>query len=82
MATITNLGVGFAGLGDLYDQLETAEKTKLTTITTQQNTYNAQLSAYGKLQSAMTSLQTATAALAKAATWNSTSVSSTNTAFT
>lgn len=82
MATITNLGIGSAGLGDLYNQLETAERTKLTTITAQQTTYNAQLSAYGKLQSAMTSLQTATAALAKTATWNSTSVSSTNTAFT
>jgi flagellar hook-associated protein 2 len=82
MATITNLGIGSAGLGDLYNQLDTAERTKLTTITSQQTTYNAQLSAYGKLQSAMTNLQTATAALAKPATWNSTSVSSTNTAFT
>ncbi|WP_024550593.1 flagellar filament capping protein FliD [Siccibacter turicensis] len=81
MATISNLGIGSAGLGDLYDQLETAERTKLTTITTQQSTYNAQLSAYGKLQSAMTSLQTATATLGKTATWNSTAVSSTNTAF-
>ena len=68
MATISNLGIGSAGLGDLYNQLEAAEKTKLTTITSQQSTYNAQLSAYGKLQSAMTSLQTATAALGKATT--------------
>ena len=82
MATISNLGIGSAGLGDLYNQLDAAERTKLTTITSQQSTYNAQLSAYGKLQSAMTSLQTATAALGKATTWNSTSVSSTNTAFT
>ncbi|WP_447858440.1 flagellar filament capping protein FliD [Enterobacter ludwigii] len=81
MATISNLGIGSAGLGDLYNQLDTAERTKLKTITSQQSTYNAQLSAYGKLQSAMTSLQTATAALGKATTWNSTSVSSTNTAF-
>lgn len=81
MATITNLGIGSAGLGDLYTQLETAERGKLTTITSQQSTYNAQLSAYGKLQSAMTNLQTATATLGKLATWNSTSVSSTNTAF-
>ncbi len=77
MATISNLGIGSAGLGDLYNQLDAAERTKLTTITSQQSTYNAQLSAYGKLQSAMTSLQTATAALGKATTWNSTSVSST-----
>ena len=82
MATISNLGIGSAGLGDLYNQLDAAERTKLTTITTQQSTYNAQLSAYGKLQSAMTSLQTATAALGKSTTWNSTAVSSTNTAFT
>ncbi|WP_336242881.1 flagellar filament capping protein FliD [Enterobacter cloacae] len=82
MATISNLGIGSAGLGDLYNQLDAAERTKLKTITSQQSTYNAQLSAYGKLQSAMTSLQTATAALGKASTWNSTSVSSTNTAFT
>ena len=82
MATISNLGIGSAGLGELYNQLDAAERTKLTTITTQQSTYNAQLSAYGKLQSAMTSLQTATAALGKATTWNSTAVSSTNTAFT
>ncbi|WP_436876673.1 flagellar filament capping protein FliD [Siccibacter turicensis] len=81
MATISNLGIGSAGLGNLYDQLEAAERTKLTTITTQQTNYNAQLSAYGKLQSAMTNLQTATAALGKTATWNSTAVSSTNTAF-
>ncbi|CAM6700033.1 Flagellar hook-associated protein 2 [Leclercia adecarboxylata] len=82
MATISNLGIGSAGLGELYNQLEAAEKTKLTTITSQQSTYNAQLSAYGKLQSAMTTLQTATATLGKTATWNSTSISSTNTAFT
>ncbi|MGX5029432.1 flagellar filament capping protein FliD [Enterobacter asburiae] len=82
MATISNLGIGSAGLGDLYNQLDAAERTKLKTITSQQSTYNAQLSAYGKLQSAMTSLQTATAALGKATTWNSTAVSSTNTAFT
>ncbi|MDV5241829.1 flagellar filament capping protein FliD [Leclercia adecarboxylata] len=81
MATITNLGIGSAGLGDLYDQLETVERSKLTTITTQQDSYNAQLSAYGQLQSSMSALQTATAALSKTETWSSTSVSSTNTAF-
>ena len=69
-----------AGL-ELYNQLK-RQKTRLTTIASQQSTANAQLSAYGKLQSAMTSLQTATAALGKATTWNSTSVGSTNTAFT
>jgi flagellar hook-associated protein 2 len=82
MATISNLGVGSnLNLADLYDQLEAAEKGKLTAITSQQTTYNAQLSAYGKLQSSLQSLETATAALAKAGTYNSTTVSSTNTAF-
>lgn len=82
MATISNLGVGSnLDLTTLYNQLETAERTKLTAITTQQTTYNAQLSAYGKLQSALTNLQTATAALGKTATWNSTTVGSTNTSF-
>jgi flagellar hook-associated protein 2 len=82
MATISNLGVGSnLNLADLYDQLESAEKGKLTAITNQQSTYNAQLSAYGKLQSSLQNLETATAALAKSSTYNSTSVSSTNTAF-
>lgn len=82
MATISNLGVGSnLNLADLYDQLETAERSKLTAITSQKSTYNAQLSAYGKLQSSLQNLETATAALGKASTYNSTSVSSTNTAF-
>lgn len=82
MATISNLGVGSnLNLADLYDQLETAEKSKLTAISSQQTTYNAQLSAYGKLQSALQNLETASAALAKSSAFTSTSVSSTNTAF-
>lgn len=82
MASISNLGVGSGlDLTTLYNNLEAAENTKLTTITNQKTTYTAQLSAYGKLQSALTSLQTATAALGKAATWNSTTVNSTNTSF-
>ncbi|MEN3753937.1 flagellar filament capping protein FliD [Mangrovibacter yixingensis] len=82
MATISNLGVGSGlDLSTLYDNLQTAEETKLTTITDQQTKYQSQLSAYGKIQSALTTLQTATTALATSTTWNSTSVSSTNTAF-
>ena len=81
--TISNLGVGSGlDLSTLYTSLETAEQSKLTTITTQQSSYNSQLSAYGKLQSSLTSLQTATAALTKTTAFNSTTVSSTNTAFT
>ena len=84
MATVdlSNLGVGSGlPLATLYNNLETAENTKLTAITNQKTTYTAQLSAYGKLQSALTNLQTATTALGKAATWNATSITSTNTAF-
>jgi len=59
MASISNLGVGSGlDLTTLYNNLEAAENTKLTTITNQKTTYTAQLSAYGKLQSALTSLQT------------------------
>lgn len=83
MATVdlSNLGVGSGlPLANLYNSLETVENNKLTAITKQKTTYSAQLSAYGKLQSALTNLQTATAALGKAATWNATSVTSSNTA--
>jgi len=81
MATISNLGVGMPGLSDLYDKLQAAEETKLTAIATQKTKYDAQITGYGKLQSALTNLQTAAAKLAKTDTWNSTSVTSTNTAF-
>ncbi len=81
MAAISNLGVGMPGLSDLYDKLQAAEETKLTAIATQKTKYDAQITGYGKLQSALTTLQTAAAKLAKTDTWNSTSVSSTNTAF-
>ncbi len=82
-ATISSLGVGSGlDLQTLYTNLENAEKTKLTTITNQQTSYNAQLSAFSKLQSAMQTLNTATAALSKTDTWNATAVGSTNNSFT
>lgn len=82
MASISSLGVGTTlQLDTLYTNLETAENSKLTTITKQQTSYNSQLTAYSKLQSSMTALQTATAALAKASTFSASSVTSTNTAF-
>lgn len=81
MATISNLGVGMPGLSDLYDKLQAAEETKLTAIAQQKTNYDAQITGYGKLQSSLTNLQTAAAKLANADTWNSTTVSSTNTAF-
>lgn len=83
MASISSLGAGTSlQLDTLYTQLETAENSKLTVITTQQTTYNNQLTAYGKLQSSLSALETATAALGKTSTFGATSVSSTNTAFT
>ncbi|MDI9800374.1 flagellar filament capping protein FliD [Citrobacter koseri] len=82
-STISGLGVGSGlDLTTLYNNLETAERSKLTSITSQQSSYNAQLSAFSKLQSALQNLQTATAALAKTDTWNAASVSSTNASFT
>lgn len=82
MATISNLGVGSnLDLASLYDQLETAERGKLTAIANQETNYQAQLSAYGKIKSSLQNLETATAALAKTSTYSSTSVSSTNSAF-
>lgn len=83
MASISSLGVGTSlDLDSLYTQLETAENTKLTAITTQETSYNAKLTAYSKLSSALTSLQTATNALTKTTSFNASTVSSTNTAFT
>lgn len=81
--SISSLGVGTTlDLDALYTQLETAENTKLTAITTQQTSYQAKLTAYGTLSSAMTSLQTAMTALTKSATFTATAVTSSNTAFT
>ncbi|MFC3395216.1 flagellar filament capping protein FliD [Brenneria rubrifaciens] len=93
MATISSLGVGSGmNLDELLTQLETAEKARLTPITDQQTSYNAKLSAFSTVKSALDKLDTATKALAKpeSATSNSgsidainsTSVKSTNKAFT
>jgi len=83
MASISNLGVGSGlSLSTLYDQLESAENAKLTTITTQQTTYQSKITAIGQLQSALSSLQTATDKLKSSDTLNATAVTSTNTAFT
>ncbi len=79
---LSNLGVGSGlDLTTLYNNLQTAEETKLTPISTQQTLYKTKLSAYGQIQSALQNLQTATTALSTASNWNSTSVTSTNTAF-
>ncbi|MDX5630727.1 MULTISPECIES: flagellar filament capping protein FliD [unclassified Brenneria] len=93
MASITSLGVGSGmDLSGLLTQLETAEKARLTPITTQQSSYNAKLSAFSTVKSALDKLDTATKALAKSDTVlsnagsidaiSTTSVKSTNKAFT
>ncbi len=83
MASVSSLGVGTSlDLDTLYTSLETAEKTKLTTITDQETTYNSKLSSYSQLQSSMAALETATAALTKTTAFSATSVTSTNAAFT
>ncbi len=82
MAGISNLNVGGGlELGTLYTQLETAENTKLTAITTQQTKAQSKVTALGQLQSALASLQTAAAKLKSTDTFNATAVTSTNTAF-
>jgi flagellar hook-associated protein 2 len=79
---LSNLGVGSGlDLTTLYNNLQTAEETKLTPIANQKTLFTTKLSAYGQIQSALSSLQTATTALSTASDWNATSVTSSNTAF-
>ncbi|MWP47842.1 flagellar filament capping protein FliD [Gilliamella sp. Pas-s27] len=60
------LGIGSGiDLGEILNQLEAAEKTRLTPITTQQKAINAKISGFGKLKSALTTFNTATAKLQK-----------------
>lgn len=83
MASISSLGAGTSlDLNTLYDNLQTAEQTKLTPITTQQTSYKAKLTAWGVVQTSLTKLQTAANALKNTSNIASTKVSSTNTAFT
>ncbi|MGM0856557.1 MAG: flagellar filament capping protein FliD [Pseudomonadota bacterium] len=64
MATITSLGIGSGlDLNGLLDQLNDAERGKLTPITRQQEQQEAKISAYGKIQSSMDELQDAVGAL-------------------
>lgn len=93
MASITSLGVGSGmDLSSLLTQLQTAENARLTPITSQQSSYNAKLSAFSTVKSALDKLDTATKALTKSDTVlstagsidaiSTTSVKSTNKAFT
>lgn len=83
MASISSLGAGTSlDLNTLYDNLQTAEQTKLTPITTQQTSYKAKLTAWGVVQTALTKLQTSSDALKNTSAIAQSKVSSTNTAFT
>lgn len=82
MASISSLGAGTSlNLGTLYDNLETAEQTKLTPITTQQTSYKAKLTAWSVVQAALTKFQSASDALKNTSAIAQAKVTSTNTAF-
>lgn len=67
MATISALGIGSGlDLNGLLDQLEVAERGKLTPLVQQKNSYEAKISAYGTLKSALTQFQTAADKLSEA----------------
>ena len=82
--TISSLGIGSGlQLSDLLDNLTTAEKARLTPITTAQTSYSAKLTAYGTLQSSLQAFADATSALNSADVYASTTATSNNTsAFT
>lgn len=83
MASISSLGAGTSlNLDTLYTNLETAEQTKLTPITSQQTSFKAKLTAWNVVQTALNKLQTASDALKNTSAIASAKVSSTNTAFT
>ena len=82
MASISSLGAGTSlNLDTLYTNLETAEQTKLSPITSQQTSYKAKLTAWNVVQTALTKLQTASDALKNTSAIASAKVTSTNTAF-
>lgn len=84
MATVSSLGIGSGlDLSTLLDNLTTAEKARLTPITTAQTSYSAKLTAYGTLQSSLQTFADATSALNSADVYASTTATSSNTsAFT
>lgn len=70
MATISSLGVGSGlDLTGLLDQLKSAERQKLSPITSQQKVIASKISAFGRLQGGLTSLQSAFDKLSTAATY-------------
>jgi len=82
MASVSSLGAGTSlDLNTLYDNLQTAEQTKLTPITQQQSSYKAKLTAWGVVQTALTKFQTAADALKNTSAIAQSKVTSTNIAF-
>ncbi|TLM79983.1 flagellar filament capping protein FliD [Microbulbifer harenosus] len=67
MASISSLGIGSGlDLSGLLDQLESAERQKLTPIARQQQSYQTKISAFGLLESALDKVKDAAAALSDA----------------
>ncbi|AMG58970.1 flagellar filament capping protein FliD [Pantoea vagans] len=82
MATISTLGIGSGlDLSTILDSLQTAEKTALTPISTQQTAYTAKLSAYATLKSSLTTFQTANTTLNSADLFTATTATSSSSAF-
>ncbi|MFE0587090.1 flagellar filament capping protein FliD [Pantoea vagans] len=82
MATISTLGIGSGlDLSTILDSLQTAEKTALTPISTQQTAYTAKLSAYATLKSSLTTFQTANTKLNSADLFTATTATSSSSAF-
>ena len=83
MASITTLGVGSGlPLDSLLADLEKAEKTKLTPLTTQKTNNTAKISALGTIKSSLTALQSSISALKLSKTFTPTTATSTGTGVT
>ncbi|WP_110691705.1 flagellar filament capping protein FliD [Salinicola halophyticus] len=83
MATISSLGIGSGlDLSGLLDDLEDAEKQKLTPIVAQQQSYKTKLSAFGSLESSLTALRDAATKLSDPETFSAVTSSMTGDAVT
>jgi flagellar hook-associated protein 2 len=83
MATISSLGIGSGlDLSGLLDDLEDAEKEKLTPIVAQQQSYKTKLSAFGSLESSLTALRDAATKLSDPETFAAVTSSMTGDAVT
>ncbi len=83
MASIASLGVGSGlDLNGLLDQLEAAERQKLTPITNQAASYQAKISAFGTLESALAKFQDAAETLGEEDSFRSVATSQTGESIT